>query len=41
MILAVYAVEASDIAQQAKVVVKSNRMDDKIIVIQGKIEVSV
>ncbi|GAB6026148.1 hypothetical protein CHUAL_012344 [Chamberlinius hualienensis] len=34
----VYAVEASDIAEQAKMVVHSNGMSDKITIIKGRIE---
>ena len=38
--IVVYAVEASHIAEQAKLVVHENNMDDKITVIHGKVEVS-
>lgn len=38
--LAVYAIEASDMAHQIEVVVKSNKMEDSISVIHGKVEVS-
>ena len=33
-----YAIEASAIAEQAKKVVKSNKMDGKIQIVRGKVE---
>ena len=39
--LLVYAIEASTMADQAKIVVESNAMQDRITVIHGKIEVSI
>ena len=36
----VYAVEASDIAEQAKLIVKSNNMQHKITVLHQRVEVS-
>lgn len=35
----VYAIEASDMAEQARLVIKSNSMQDRITVIHGKVEV--
>ena len=37
----VYAIEASAMAEQAEVVVKSNAMHDRITVMRGRIEVSI
>ena len=38
--ISVYAIEASHIAEQAKLVVNENNLADKITVIHGKVEVS-
>ena len=35
----VYAIEASDMAEHAKLVVKANKMEDRITVVHGKVEV--
>jgi len=39
-IVLVYAIEASDMAEQASVVIKSNKMQDRITVIHSKVEVT-
>ena len=37
----VYAIEATEMAQQAKKIVQSNGMQDRITVVHGRVEVSV
>lgn len=34
----VYAVEASEMAEQAEIVIKANRMEDRIVVLHDKVE---
>ena len=38
--ISVYAVEASDMAEQIKLVARDNKMEDRIEVVKGKVEVS-
>jgi len=40
-VVIVYAIEASAMAEQAKVIVKSNAMHDRITVMHGRIEVRI
>jgi len=39
-VVIVYAVEASTMAEQAEVIIKSNAMHDRITVVRGRMEVS-
>jgi len=40
-VVIVYAIEASTMAEQAELIIKSNSMHDRITVMHGRIEVSV